>query len=391
MTTISEAPRLDVSFDDPAVAADPYATFESIRAVGPVVYSAGSIQKEFAPDGGYMCAGHRTCQRVLGNARKYQQPIDWFSNKFGDVVFEALDTPRHDEIRSVWSHDFERDTLKERQGAAIDTMVARYLDPAIERLASGETLDVVAELHDKIPLLVTLQMLGLPEGDSDMLRAWSATLTGEGRVDGTMSLNDYVQQAVDAKETAPGEDLISAMVVSDAARSMTRSEVVANCSQLVFAGAGTTGGVMNACVTLLAQHPDQQRILAADRSLVDRAIEESVRFRSVPFAAPRSVVDGDAELEGVRIPEGSTMVVLIGAANRDPARWDRPNEFDIQREPRQHLGFGFGMHNCLGLNLGRLVVRTYLNRLLDGVPSWTLADPDGAASGRADRILIAAR
>ena len=391
MSTVSEAPRLDVRFDDPEFTADPYRFYELIRAAGPVVYSAGPVQKEFAPDDGYMCAGHKACQRVLGNVRKYRQPEEWYSNKFGDVVFEGLDTPRHDQIRGVWAHDFERDTLSERWRQTIDEMIQRYLEPVAERLESGETVDIASELHAKVPLLLTLQMLGLPESDSDMLRAWTETLTGAGQVDGTMSLNDYVEQAVDEKERAPGDDLITTMVASDAAGTMTRREVVANCSQIVFAGAGTTTGVMNSCVSLLGEHPDQRRALGADRSLIPQAIEEAVRFRSVALAAPRMVVDGDAELEGVRIPEGSTMVLLIGAANRDPSRWDRPGEFDIFRERKQHLGFGFGMHNCLGLNLGRLIVGVYLNRLLDRIPNWEPAGPsDAQVPRRGQRLPITA-
>lgn len=373
--TTSEAPRLDVRFGDPEYAQNPYPLFELIREAGPVVYSPGPVDNVFARNDAYLCSGHRTCARVLGNVRRYRTSNEFFARQFGEV-FESLDTPRHDAIRGVWAHEFERDTLREKQSERIERVIDRHLEPFLERVLAGESVDAVSELHNTIPLLVTLEMLGLPEEDRYMLRAFLAD-ESQGV---SKSLIEYVADAVAAKRLAPGNDLISMMVTSDVAQTMTNDEVVANCSQIVSAGSGTTAGVMNSCVLLLAQHPDQRRTVAADRSLVHQAIEEAIRFRSVPFSAPRVVADGDAELEGVRIPQGATVLPLLGAANRDPLRWERPNEFDVLREPRQHLGFGFGMHNCLGLNFGRLVVQIYLNRLLDRIPDWEIAEGELAAS-----------
>jgi cytochrome P450 len=167
------------------------------------------------------------------------------------------------------------------------------------------------------------------------------------------------------------------MITSEVGRTMSAGEIVANGSQLIYAGAGTTTSVMSSCVVLLARHPAQRRALAADRSLLPRAIEEVLRFRHVSqLSAPRFVVDGDAVIEGVRIPEGAQAVVILGAANRDPGRWERAQEFDVLRESKQHLGFGFGMHNCLGMNLARLEVQLLLERLLDAVPEWCIANDE---------------
>jgi cytochrome P450 len=196
----------------------------------------------------------------------------------------------------------------------------------------------------------------------------------------TAELNAYLGEVLVERKKDPGEDLISMMAASKAAEAMTDREVVANCTHLVFAGAGTTTSLMSFCVVLLAQHPEQRREIAEDRSLVPRAIEEVMRMRAL-VANPRIVTGGDAEIDGVRVPEGASVVALTSAANRDPERWERPHEFDVLRQKKQHLGFGFGMHVCLGLNLARLETEVYLNRLLDQLPEWdVLIDIDMSKS-----------
>jgi cytochrome P450 len=220
-------------------------------------------------------------------------------------------------------------------------------------------------------------MLSLPKSDHEQLRQWADGMSGIELANGTSSLNGYIENVVAERTNAGGTDLISMMTTSEAAKTMTRSEIVANSSQLVFAGAGTTTALMSSCVVLLARHPDQRRALAADRSLLPEAVEEVLRFRGVSqLTAPRIVADGDAEIEGVRVPEGAQVVPIIGAANRDPERWEGAQELDVLREHKQHLGFGFGMHNCLGMNLARLEVQLLLDRLLDQLPEWVVANDD---------------
>jgi cytochrome P450 len=375
---IEEAPVLDVSFSSPEFDADGYRVYEQIRDAGPVVYSHGPLNGgDLAPGDGYLLTGYRTCARVLGNIRKYRQPPEFFSNKFGDVVFEGIDGPRHDEIRGAWSYEFQRETLREKRRQMLEEVVDESVDSFVERVRSGETVDAVTELHHQIPLSAVLHMLSLPKSDHEQLRQWADGMSGIELADGTSSLNGYIDNVVAERTDAPGEDLISMMITSGAASTMTRGEIVANSSQLVFAGAGTTTALMSSCVVLLARHPEQRRALAADRSLLPEAIEEVLRFRGVAqLTAPRIVTDGDAEIEGVRVPEGAQVVPIIGAANRDPNRWERAQELDVLREHRQHLGFGFGMHNCLGLNLARAEVQLLLDRLLDHIPEWVVANDD---------------
>jgi cytochrome P450 len=375
---IHEAPVLDIRFSSPEFVANGYSVYEQIREAGRVVYSPGPLDGgDLAPGDGYLLTGYRTCARVLGNTRKYQQPPEFFSNKFGDVVFEGIDGPRHDEIRGVWGYEFQRATLREKRREMLEEVVDEAVGPFAERVLSGEIVDAVTELHHQIPLSAVLHMLSLPKSDHEQLRQWADGMSGIELANGTSSLNGYIENVVAERTDAGGTDLISMMTTSEAAKTMTRSEIVANSSQLVFAGAGTTTALMSSCVVLLARHPDQRRALAADRSLLPEAVEEVLRFRGVSqLTAPRIVADGDAEIEGVRVPEGAQVVPIIGAANRDPERWEGAQELDVLREHKQHLGFGFGMHNCLGMNLARLEVQLLLDRLLDQLPEWVVANDD---------------
>jgi cytochrome P450 len=377
MTALLEPPTMNIRFTDDSFVADPWGTLESIRRAGPVVYSAGPIAGDLAAGDGYMVTGHRNCARVLGNARKFRSVPEWFVNKFGGLVFEAFDDSPHNELRAVWAHEFERATLQQDYRSLVEEVVDEQLEGFVTRVRAGETPDAVAELHGTIPLFVMLRMMGLDTSDAQVLGKWADELSGIEAAPGAESLNSYLAKVVAERRHGQGRDLISLMARSDVANSLvTERDIVANATQLVFAGSGTTMSLMSSCLLMLAEAPEQRDLLNADRSLVPRAVEEVLRLRTVAqLAAPRVVTDGPADIDGVRVPEGGTVVCLLGAANRDPERWQDPAKFDVMREQKQHLGFGFGMHNCLGLNLARLEVEIYLNRMLDLIPNWRIAEP----------------
>jgi cytochrome P450 len=157
---------------------------------------------------------------------------------------------------------------------------------------------------------------------------------------------------------------------------MDEQEIVASNTQLVFAGNETTAKLMASTLVALGLHPEQRRLLVEARSLIPQAIEEVLRWMPVVDALPaRHACSDESEVGGVRVPRGAAMAPLIVAANRDPSRWRDPHRFDILRERKQHLGFGFGMHVCLGLNLARLEVQVWLDCLLDRLPDYHVAGP----------------
>jgi cytochrome P450 len=211
-------------------------------------------------------------------------------------------------------------------------------------------------------------MGAIPEGALDPSPRGMETVMAGQRA--TAELNAYIAGQVADRRRHPADDLIGKMVASPFAQTaMSESEIIASNTQLVFAGNETTAKLMAHTLVTLAQHPDQRRALADDRSLILPAIEEVHRWQTITQFLDRDIHQ-NVEVAGVNLPPGSVVTAMQGAANRDPERWDHPSNFDITRPSRQHLGFGFGLHSCIGLNLARLEVQIWLNRLLDLLPEY---------------------
>ncbi|RYD95699.1 MAG: cytochrome P450, partial [Sphingomonadales bacterium] len=145
-----------------------------------------------------------------------------------------------------------------------------------------------------------------------------------------------------------------------------------NTRQLMFAGSETTANWLGHIVHVLGKRPDMRRELNADRSLMRSATEEVLRWEPVVHALPRTVTGGDIEIEGVVIPDGAPVVPLLGAANRDPRRYDNPDELDIRRQGPASLAFGFAIHNCIGIFLARLEADQATAAILDRIPDYEL-------------------
>ncbi len=392
-TQVQEAPVMDVHWSDPEFQRDGYAVFDQMREAGPVVYLPGPMNgpSPMPFDDGYYVLRFNTTRHVVGKPQKFQQPPEFATAAFGDITFEAIeDPPRHGEIRGIWAHEFQRGTLAEKRTQMIEDAIRQYLDPMIDRVLDGETSDLIS-VHDAVPISIMLTMMDLPLADRAQVHTWASSMGAEHVTKaetqgahqlrgGAEQLRDYLadvlierKRDLQVGKRHPSSDLLSMMVGHEVAETMSDSEIVANCTQLVFAGAGTTSSLMSAAVVLLAQHPDQRRRIIEDSSLLGPAIEEVVRFRGPAHAGPyRMVMDGDAVVEGIRIPEGALVSCLLGAVNRDPRRWDDPATFDIERPAKQHFGFGFGMHHCFGSSLVRLETGLYLARLLERLPDWSL-------------------
>jgi len=379
---MSEVPVVNVSFFEPGFNQDPYPVLEEIRSSGPVVYNELLDR--------WVVTSYSNVSRALGDATRFGQAVnDAFVDFFGGPTMETVDDPgRHDAIRGIWAHDFWRESL-ERQRPIVEQVVDDQLAPFVERVRSGETVDAVADLTRSIPTLVIAHMLGIETGMFKQFSAWSDAMGAipEGALDptergieivmagrkATSDLNAYIAEQVANRRGAPGDDLISRMVGSEyACSSMTDNEIIASNTQLVFAGNETTAKLMAHTLVTLARHPDQRRLLAADRSLVPQAIEEVLRWETITQFIDREVRADDVELGGAHLARGAVVMPLQGAGNRDPQRWDRPEEFDVTRPAKAHLGFGFGMHSCIGLNLARLEAQVWLNRFLDELPDYAL-------------------
>lgn len=385
--TAADPPRLAFDTADPGFVRLPWARYEEIRARGGVVLNERVnrwMVSDFAPAKMIM-----THTELFGSEKGQAEQ----AGVFGGPTMEFYDGPHHDRIRAIWSHDFRAKDL-----AALRTMITeiirRRLEPVLARLRSGATVEIVAELTRGIPTEVIARMLGIESGMVHQFSAWSDAMgaSAEGYTNpgergdeliaagrrATAELNAYLREEIGRLRNSAADEpgLIATMVRHQYARDhMTEQEVVAGNTQLVFAGNETTAKLLAQIVVTLADHPDQRRAVRADRSLIPAAVEEVHRYETITHSVFRDVVADDVSVAGVAIPNGARVTLLLGAANRDPLRWERPDQFDVSRPKLSHLGYAFGLHSCLGMNLARLEGQIFLEELIDALPDWQVGSP----------------
>jgi cytochrome P450 len=308
---------------------------------------------------------------------------------FGPEAFIGIDDKeRHDSLRGVWSVAFQRSTLE-----ALRPVIAEIADTMIDgmeaKLRAGETVDAMAELCRDLPAYVIAYMLGVPAEMRPKIVEWSDLMgaavgfppsewvdTNPAWVrahTALVNLADYIMEQIDYRRTHPGDDLISQIVHSEVGRTLTDKAIMENSRQLLFAGNETTAKWLGHCMVVLPRHPAVMEEVRQDRSLLPNAIEEVMRWEPVVGTTFRTVRGGDFELEGVRLRDGDKLMVMTGAANRDPERYPDPRRFDIHRELKANLGFGYGMHSCLGVTLARLETQVTIDRVLDRIPDFGVA------------------
>jgi cytochrome P450 len=381
-------PVTEIDFGTRDFVSDPYVELRPLQDQGPIFWHS--------PSGRYLVTRHNDVAQVLGDAESFAEDHAIFLKLFGGNNFLTFEGERHAEVRGIWAKAFTRPNVLQQYAGLVCAAIDTEVDTFADRVRSGEKVDAVGELIRSIPTAVVARVLGVPDEDIPQFIRWSDALgatvaasnvpSGEEAgvaADGdaaTTELNAYVADELRRRrsQARQGDDLIGIMLDHPVSATMAEADVIACITQLVFAGNETTAKLMGIIVNALAQFPDQREIVRNDRSLVSATVEEVHRWNSVAFGGPRVIRRPEgASIAGFDLPSGGSVVALRGLANRDPMRWENPDVLDINRRRLQHLGFGFGVHNCLGQSLARLEVETFLNRMLDKLPQWHIeGDPD---------------
>lgn len=310
-----------------------------------------------------------------------------FSSRFASAgaMWDSLittDPPRHTQLRSLIARAFTTRAIADLQ-PRIEAITAELLD----RVAARGEMDLVTDLAGPLPVRVIADMLGVDPADQDRFKDWSDMvvassdqfLTGEGdqspaQATAMREMREYFDRQIIRRRSNPGQDLISRLVTAEVeGQRLNADEIYSFCWLLLVAGNETTTHLIGNGVLSLLEHREQFERLQADASLLPTAVEESLRFRA-PIQAMFRLATQPVELSGTVIPAGARVVAMIGSANRDEARFDHPDLFDVGREPNPHISFGHGPHFCLGAPLARLEARIALGALVERFPNLRRAD-----------------
>jgi cytochrome P450 len=287
-----------------------------------------------------------------------------------------MDEPEHRVTRAMVSQSFRSKVLARWEEDLVAVVVNELIDSFIDR---GRA-DLVREVTFNYPAQVIAHILGLPRADYPAFQRWTIELTSvaanwERGVAASAALADYFSGILEERRATPGDDLISDLVRVDVdGTRLTDEEIYSFLRLLLPAGVETTYRATGNLLLGLLTDRTQFDALYQDRSLYPQAFEEALRWEP-PVTVILRQVTRDTELAGVAVAAGADVALLLGAANRDERKYADPDRFDIFRQGRQHLGFGFGVHVCLGMHLARMESRVAINTLFDRLGPFTL-DPE---------------
>ena len=367
----------DVYFDpyDVELNADPYPMFRRLREEAPLYYNE---QHDF-----YALSRFDDVDRALVDYQIFSSArgaiLEIIKANIdippGTVIFE--DPPIHDIHRKLLSRMFTP-----RKINALEPKIREFCARSLDPLIGADRFDFVADLGAQMPMRVIGMLLGVPAQDQEAARdfANAQLRTEAGKPMETSMANvaspDFFGQYIDWRAEHPSDDIMTELLNAEfedetgTVRRLTRDELLTYIGVVSGAGNETTTRLIGWAGKVLAEHPDQRRALVEDPSLIPAAVEELLRFEP-PAPHVARYVTRDIDYHGRRVPEGSVMMMLIGAANRDHRQFPPDGDvFDIRREIRQHLTFSVGTHYCLGSALARLEGRIALEEILKRFPEW---------------------
>ena len=285
----------------------------------------------------------------------------------------GIDAPDHTRLRALVSKAFTH-----RRVMSLQPRIQQIADDLIDAFPVDGEIDLIDSFAFPLPIIVICELLGVPIEDRDQFRMWSNTFV-EGSYTYAQEMTaffQYIAQLVAARRDKPEDDLISALVQAEENdQRLNEQEIYSMIALLIVAGHETTVNLIANGMLALLQHPDQMRRLQESPDLTETAIEEFLRYDGpIEQATPRYAVE-DIEIGGHVIKRGETVMVVLGAANRDPQQFADPNSFDTTFQNSKHLGFGHGIHFCLGAPLARLEGRIAINTLIQRIPHMQLTVP----------------
>ncbi|MGH9081662.1 MAG: cytochrome P450 [Acidimicrobiales bacterium] len=378
---------------------DPYPRMHELCRQSPVHVGAVDLgDGEELPDVGHPLPvtvfGYDEVVQVLRDNETYSSTV--YEGVMGLVMGRTIlqmDEPDHRLHRALVSPTFRSKILQRWEEDLVRCVVNELIDGFVDR---GHA-DLVQEVTFNFPVQVIARILGLPRSDFPKFQRWAIEITSvtanwERGIAASEALRDYFAGVLEERRRQPADDLISELVVAEVdGRKLSDEEIYSFLRLLLPAGVETTYRASGSMLYGLLTNPDQLRAVVDDRDLILQAFEETIRWEP-PVTVILRRTTKDTELAGVPIEEGADVALLLGAANRDERKYTEPDRFDLFRQSRQHVGFGFGIHVCLGMHLARMESRVAIDTLFDRLPDLRLdpaPDQDLHIRGMAFRSPIA--
>ena len=336
---------------------------------------------------GYTCFDFEACNEAFRDHERFSSRVyhQGHSEEQALGILE-MDQPQHRAFRGALQPLF----LKPRvatwwRSRFIDEIVYALVD----NLKSRDRAELNLQICARVPVHTITRAIGMEGDDTLVFRAALMKSGAHGRLPmeeiraAAQTVERMLFELIAKRRHTPGDDLVTHLVQAEmefedgTKRPLTDREIMINIRLVMLAGGGTSWRQFGITLWALLTNPDQLAAVKADRGLIEKAIEESLRWNPTDPVFSR-IVTQDTELAGLAIPQGSVLDICLGAANRDPKRWDDPDVYDLFRPAKGHLGFGVGNHMCLGRDVGRTEILVGLNALFDTFPNLRL-DPDQPA------------
>lgn len=379
-------PRYDLL--SPEFFANPHPTLHRMRTEDPVYWD---------PLLNVHCVTrYEDVQIVLRDPRFSAERVDYYISGVPALLRDKLkrydefishwmvlaDPPRHTRLRSLVARAFTPQVVE-----GLRPLVQRVADRMIDAVAASGRMDIVRDLAYPLPGVVIGRLLGMSPEDTERLKRWSDALFRllgtpapdeeiiEAGHQGVVGFEGFLRDLIRERRARPGDDVLSRLLLAEEQGSrLSDAELVSTCALLIASGHETTTHLIGNGALALIDNPDQMKALRANPQLIDRAVEEILRYNGVAYQSSRRALE-DVEIRGVRIEAGQIAFAFLHAANRDPARFPDPDRMDIQRTDTRHVGFGGGIHFCLGAHVARLQAQVVLNTIVQRLPGLELAEP----------------
>jgi len=308
----------------------------------------------------------RYCRRGLRIACQIPVLPDGSVDEIQGAGMLGLDPPRHRHLRALVAQAFTQ-----KRVAALEPRIKALTASLIDRMKDHAGVDIVDAFAFPLPVMVIAELLGIPTADREQFRSWTSDMVGTDyplKLQGFGKMGAYFDAFISEQMRDPQENLISELLTAEIdGERLSKADVVGTCLLLLVAGHETTTTLIGNALWCFEEHPEAQAEILMRPEVLPTAIEEVLRFRSVLHWLPR-VVKRKTQLLGNDLEEGDLVLPVFAAANRDGAQFPDPDRFDIRRSPNRHLGFGYGIHLCLGASLARLEAKVALGELFRHFP-----------------------